>query len=276
MKTFCSVLLALLTSCASAEMLRPTKIVVVVMENTNYEVALSKQFMRRLADQGALFTDYHGLTHPSQPNYIGMIGGSTLGVNTNFNVNLDQSHLGNLIEDAGLSWHVYAEGFPGDCFLGATNGKYARKHVPFVSFRNVQNDPNRCAKITDESTFADDFLTGNLANFSLYVPDLDNDGHDTGADFADDFLDRTFTPLIENTPAMADVLFVLTFDEDSRLFGGDNRIYTVLFGPHVQPGVQISDRQDHYGLLRMIEDTLGLGTLGRNDTLAAPLSGFWR
>jgi hypothetical protein len=32
---------------------------------------------------------------------------------------------------------------------------------------------------------------------------------------------------------------------------------------------------DHYSLLRMIEDSLGLPTLTNNDAYAAPMNGFW-
>jgi len=36
-----------------------------------------------------------------------------------------------------------------------------------------------------------------------------------------------------------------------------------------------TDRYDHYSVLRMIEDSLGLPTLTNNDKFAAPMNEFW-
>ena len=43
-----------------------------------------------------------------------------------------------------INWKNYAEDYPASPtaqkpFLGARSGKYVRKHVPFLSFREVQN-----------------------------------------------------------------------------------------------------------------------------------------
>ena len=66
------------------------------------------------------------------------------------------------LEEKGYDWRVYAEGFPGNCFLGASRGKYARKHVPFLSFQNVQSNPARCAKVVEARQFDSDIAAGQL------------------------------------------------------------------------------------------------------------------
>jgi len=58
-------------------------IVVVVLENTKFKDAKAQPFLGGLAKKGALLTNYKGVVHPSQPNYIAMISGSTHGVITN-------------------------------------------------------------------------------------------------------------------------------------------------------------------------------------------------
>src|SRR5947209_3078789 len=57
-------------------------IVVAVFENHGYAQVIGAgqaPYLNELASRGALLTDAHGLTHPSQPNYIGMFAGSTYG-----------------------------------------------------------------------------------------------------------------------------------------------------------------------------------------------------
>lgn len=73
-----------------------------------------------------------------------------------------------------------------------------RKHVPFLSFTNVQQNPQRCANIMDDSGFSSDIASGNLPDFSLFVPDIKNYGHDTGVAYADKWLSAYFGPLMKN------------------------------------------------------------------------------
>jgi Phosphoesterase family len=126
-----------------------TKMIIVVLENTNYADALQQSFLASLAKRGALLTNFTAEAHPSQPNYIALISGSTHDVTSDRNVTLDARHVGDLLEAKSLQWKVYAEGYPGNCFLGTQSGTYVRKHVPFLSFKNVQTDPSRCARIVE-------------------------------------------------------------------------------------------------------------------------------
>ncbi len=250
------------------------KVVVVVLENKNYDDSLKQPFMKKLADEGALFQNFFAETHPSQPNYIAMVSGSTMGVTGDSNVNLNGRHLGDLLEAKGLGWKVYAEQYPGGCFLSARSGGYVRKHVPFLSFQNVQSNPARCGRIVDSSAFAEDIQSGTLPEVSLYIPDLNNDGHDTSAAYADHWLQYTFEPLLKNPKFTQDTLLVVTFDE-SEMFS-NNRIFTVFVGDSVVAGTVSSQSTNHYSLLRMIEDEFGLGSLGLNDAKSAPITGVWK
>ena len=169
---------------------------------------------------------------------------------------------------------MYAEAYPGNCFLGAQSGTYVRHHVPFLSFNNVQKDARRCANIMEASALKYDAANGNLPHYSLYIPDVNNDGHHTGVAFADGWMAQTFESLLKNPAFMKDLLLVVTFDEGSRI--SFNHIYTALAGASVLPGSVSKNRYNHYSLLRTIEDVLGLDTLGKNDDLASPITGVWR
>src|SRR5262245_51344614 len=65
---------------------RPDHIVIVIDENKAFEQIIGDKnkkqapYINELAAKGALFTDYHALLHPSQPNYIALFSGSTQGI----------------------------------------------------------------------------------------------------------------------------------------------------------------------------------------------------
>lgn len=182
-----------------------------------------------------------------------------------------------MLEKAGKSWKVYAEDYPGGCFLDAARGNYVRKHVPFLSFKNVQTNPSRCAKIQDAAHLSNDISQGDLPDFSLYIPNLQNDGHDTGVRFADSWASRFVPWLLSNPKFTQDMLLILTFDESGPF--GNNRIFTAISGDMVKSNVDLPElhsRLNHYNILRTIEDNFGLGTLGKSDSSAAAIEGIWK
>ncbi len=252
------------------------KVVVVVLENAGYQEALAQPFLKKLASSGVLFSNFRAVSHPSQPNYIAMVAGDTLNALGDGRYNFSDSNIADLLESRGKSWKVYAERFPGNCFTGGSKGKYARKHNPLISFESIHNNPRRCANITDTRSFVSDFKGGRLANYNMYIPDQDNDGHDTNVEFADKYMAQTFGPLLSDVNAMKDVLFIVYFDEDEHFFFGQNQIYSVMYGPHVKPGVVDGAPHDHYSMLRTIEDGFQIGSFWKNDYIAAPLVGFWQ
>ncbi|MGZ3724367.1 MAG: alkaline phosphatase family protein [Pseudobdellovibrio sp.] len=249
------------------------KVVWLVFENENYDNAMKQPDFARVAKLGAYFSNYTAETHPSQGNYITMIAGSSFGVVSDKNVDLNATHVGDLLEKANLDWRVYAENFPGNCYTGAQSGNYVRKHVPFLSFTNVSRDQARCAKIKTNATFNDDLANGKLAEFNMYIPNIKNDGHDTGLDVAGKWLTAQFGNIFSNPALTKDVLFIVTFDEDDH--NENNHIYTALIGGQVKQGAQIDSPVGHPALLKMIEDEYGIGTLGREDSKAPPIQGLW-
>jgi phospholipase C len=249
------------------------KVLVIIFENTDFKDALKQPYFSSLVKEGALATNYHALTHPSQPNYIGLIAGSTFNVRTDRNANLNQRHLGDILEDAKKDWKVYAEGFPGNCFLGSRQGNYVRKHVPFLSFINVQQNPDRCNKIVEASAFKTDFDSNQLPDFSFYVPDLQNDAHDTNISFGDRWLKQHFDAYFHSPNIPKDLLIIITFDEGS--FFSDNRILTLFLGANVKKGSSTNVKYNHYSTLKTIENEFYLNSLGQNDTSASIIDDIW-
>jgi acid phosphatase len=249
------------------------RVFVVVLENENYDNAIVQPELASLASRGALLGSYYAITHPSQPNYLALVGGATFVTGSN-PVSLPYTHLGDLLEARGLNWKTYAEGYPGGCFLGAATGAYVRRHVPFLNFTDVQNDPARCTRVVPSAQLDLDVGRGELPDFALYVPDLNHDGHDTGVAFADAWMRTRFEPLLANPAFTNGLLFIVLFDEGRPT--GANRIYCAFLGAGVRRGSVSFTPYDHYDLLRTIEEIFKTGTLGRMDDAAKVIGDVWR
>ncbi|MGH2643949.1 MAG: alkaline phosphatase family protein, partial [Chitinophagaceae bacterium] len=68
---------------AAVKLPKPDHIIVVIDENKGYDQIIGASqapYINQLAKEGALFTDSHGVQHPSQPNYLAFFSGSTQGV----------------------------------------------------------------------------------------------------------------------------------------------------------------------------------------------------
>ena len=252
------------------------RVFIIVLENIDFDRAMRAPFLHHLATRGTLLTDFHAITHPSFPNYLAMVTGSTLGIRDNRPKDLDATSLVDLLEPAGVSWKVYAEDLPSPCFLGTTSpdGLYVRKHEPYISLRPIQRNPARCARIVNAAQLSIDLAQDAIPQYSLYVPNMRHDGHHTGIREADAWLQEFLTPLLLDPHFMRRSLLVVTFDEDSGSAG--NHIYTVLVGDMVQPGAINGNFYNHYSLLRLIEDNYGVGTLGREDAKATPICCLWK
>jgi acid phosphatase len=251
-------------------------IVIVILENKNADDAKSQPFMGWLANDGAYLAQYYAITHPSQPNYIAMISGSTQSVTNDQNVALKAPHIGQFV-----TWKTYAEDYPeSGCHTEKQIGRYVRKHNPFISFADVA-DHEACRNIVPFPRFADDFKSGNLPQLSLLIPNLDDDAHDQPVRFADDWLTAKFKPLMADPNLWSDTLLVVTFDEDEKkwIFGGNgNRVYMALWGGAIMPHTVISDvSYDHYDLFKTIEEIFHVpSTLAAGDGAAHPIGGIWK
>ena len=81
-------------------------VVIVMEENHSYADIIGNTsnapYMNTLAGQGALMTDSFGVTHPSEPNYMALFGGSTFGLSADtFPVTESTANLGSELLGAG-------------------------------------------------------------------------------------------------------------------------------------------------------------------------------
>lgn len=247
---------------------------IIVFENENGVNVLKYPFFNELAQNGALLKNMNGVIHPSQGNYIAMVAGDSFGIAHDKPIHLNESHIADLIERKNRSWKLYAEDYPGNCFQGEKSKRYVRKHVPFISFQNVSKDSRRCANITNAEEFDKDLANQTLPDYMMYIPNQDNNGHDTNMDYSNKYLEKKFGSLFRNKEFLEKTLVIVTFDESENLFS--NNIYTALIGGNIQPNSSTNQKLTHYSLLKMIEDNWDLGNLGKKDATADIPMGIWK
>ncbi len=173
-------------------------IFVVVMENHNYQQIIGNPHAPRinsLAQRYGLATHYYGITHPSEPNYVALIGGSNFGIQSDdpysdtagqasdhVNHTITASNLADQLEAAGLSWKSYQQslpypGYTGTYYPSSANPLYASKHDPFLNFADIQTNPARLQKIVPDTQLFTDLQSDAVPNVSFIAPDQCHDMH---------------------------------------------------------------------------------------------------
>ncbi len=260
-------------------------LVVLIEENHSLDQIVGQPevpTLDRLAKQGTQLSQYFAITHPSLPNYIALTSGGTQGITSDCGkCDVSVDNLGAQLQKAGVSWRVYAQGLPGACSQSATDGAYAKKHVPFLYYRSVIDDPAVCANVVPFSRFAPDAAGGRLPSVAFVIPDLAHDMHGVGAGENDDdkqierradaFAGEVHRTLQSSPAWQQDTRLVITWDEGgghqsgaTSCCGGlavGGHIPTFVVGPKVAAGTD-STTYSHYSLLKSIEQRYGLPLLG--------------
>jgi phosphatidylinositol-3-phosphatase len=243
----------------------PTHVFVIVMENRSFAQVAGNTYIAQLAARYGVATDYHGVSHPSLPNYLALTSGSTWGIADDGFHALPAGGLGSELTAAGIDWRAYMEGMTRTCFNSPY--PYALKHDPFAYY-GAACPP----QVVAFSRFASD-MAGAVPRFVWITPDLCHDGHDCSNAVAESWLAQT-VPLILATSAWQDNgLLLITWDEGED---AANSVLTLVIRPN--PLIhQSSHLYNHYSLLATIEDELGVPRLGQaaqatpmSDLLATP------
>jgi hypothetical protein len=250
------------------------RFLMIVLENMDYDAVMSDSYFQNLKTQGALFSNFDALSRPSFPNYVAMVAGSTFGIDSNDPIEIQERTVVDLFEKRGLTWRAYAEGYPGNCYLGESKGKYVRHHVPFLSFSSIQDDPKRCSNVVPADEFLSDWNSKRLPNYSMYVPDNNNNGHDTGLAFASNWLQSFLDPLLADSDRMTGTLIQVVFDEPDKKTN-NMHIFSLFLGPMVRKGLTVDTNYNFYNVLRTVEGNFNIGTLGMEDSSATSIKEVW-
>ena len=223
-------------------------IVVVVEENHSFsEIVGNPQapYINSLASAGVLLTNYHAVSHPSEPNYFALYAGSTFGVQDDGNYSEPDPTLATILQGNGES------------FIGYVESGSPQQHNPWESF------PEGMSVERNMSTFpANDF--SQLPNVSFVIPNLNDDMHDGTVTQADQWLSINIGAYAQWAVTHQSLLMVV-WDEDDGTEG--NQVPAILYGANIVPGAY-NDAYTHYNLLHTLLDASGLSA-PRNAALVA-------
>jgi hypothetical protein len=249
-------------------------IVVVVEENHGYDQIVGSAdapYINALAAQGAVFTNAHGVAHPSQPNYLALFAGSTFGITSDAcPQHITAPNLASTLATRNLTFVGYAESLPQTGYTGCDAGGnifsslYARKHAPWVNFSNVPASVNQ-----PFSNFPTDF--NQLPSVAFVIPNQQHDMHSGSVGSGDHWLQQHLDAYARWAPSHNSLLIV-TWDEDDG--SAANHILTLFIGTHVQQG-RYGETVNHYNVLRTIEALFGV-PYTINATSASTIADVWQ
>jgi len=271
---------------------------VIMMENTSYTSLIGNSnapWINSAATTYELATNYTGVTHPSQPNYIAATSGSTNGVSDDNTVTVDVPNIVDQLEVKGKTWKAYMQSiFAGGNIdkLAASAGDqlYERKHDPFASYLDVQNNAARVANIVDFSQLHTDLVNNTVPDYAWISPDQCNDMHGRSSfdptdpcsetqvqsliTAGDSFLKATVNDIMSSAAWSANSIIFIAWDESDYPFSdtsgccdavqgsGGGHVVTLIIS-HDTPTAHTSNvAYNHYSMLATIEDGWQLGCLG--------------
>jgi hypothetical protein len=221
--------------------------------------------------------NFHNISHPSLPNYLGATSGRTDGVARDCSPASCSSTSPSLfkqLQNAGLTWKGYAESMPRNCAIYDTP-PYAARHNPPVYYLDVKNSCHTYDVPLGSPTsgnMVNDLTHNTLPNFSFITPNLCNDMHNCSVSTGDSWLKMWLTRIVASSAySSGQTAIFVTFDEGGGGFHGEDcasssnndkscLIATYVMGPAVPAGLQVSTRLTHYSMLRTTEALLGLKT----------------
>jgi phosphatidylinositol-3-phosphatase len=296
---------------------RYNHIIEIMMENTSYSTIIGNSVapnINALASKYGLATDYFGVTHPSEPNYVANVGGSYFGIQddnqfyctpamastdpncagTTVDHTISAPNLASQLTAAGKTWKGYFQNLPpipstGVVVTGVnangpysfkwpsnTDALYASKHNPFVNFTSTQG---ALSDMVPDTQLGTDLATGNLANYSLVVPDQCHDMHGIAAcgdtneliSTGDTYVGQLVTEITHSAVWQHGLnAIVVTWDEDDFSDQGQpgtgccaadiggGHVPTIVITNDSHHHVADSTPYNHYSLLLSMERAFGL------------------
>jgi Phosphoesterase family len=242
----------------------PPHVMIVLMENTSYEGVVGNSQMPYVnglvSTNGSVSTA--DLSHPSLPNYLGLISGSIQN-NPPDTTPQDGTYAGSQFTDelaaAGIAWKAYMQDMPVACDLTDQFGpaNYDVNHNPFMYFDSVRNNPSQCNRDVPYPQLAADLSSGVAPAFIWVSPNIVNDMHNGTPAQGDAFLQGLVTQVEASSWWTAGSRIVITWDEGTT----SEQVLTLVVGSAHGTAATAGSA---YGTLRGLEEAFGVGLLGHS------------
>jgi hypothetical protein len=250
----------------------PPHVLVVVEENHSIQQIIGNRqapYINGLARQYGLATHWSDLSHPSLPNYLGLVSGSIWN-NPPDTTPQDRMYTGPTFVDElagkGIDWRAYMEDMPRSCDLTDQFGpaRYDVNHNPFMYFKTIRSDPRQCNRVVPFTQFGNDLSNGTAPPFLWLSPNLLHDMHDGTIAQGDQWL-RQWLPRVLASQWYKDKgTIILTWDEGQTT----EQVATLVISASTPHGARLTTGGTHYGTLRTLEKLYGVGYLGASANAA--------
>ncbi|KAJ3100587.1 hypothetical protein HDU97_002117 [Phlyctochytrium planicorne] len=224
---------------------------------TTYDDLMTEfSFGSELPEKGYLFSNMHAVSENPILNTIELIAGG------------EKGYLLDLLEASNKTWKAYLEDFvPVDCNITSSTPSDDSEEFDFPT---LVTTPSRCASISDAENWDADVDSGNLPDFSVYIPSfdlsiVDNSDRDSGDNGEADGSDPT-APLEGAFSGIFGDVDGLNFTNDD---GAD-----VATAPFSVPLIQVSTWITDFlsGNLERLNNTLIVITFDRpNPNITSPI-----
>ncbi len=282
-------------------------VVIILMENQGvYDICRSSPppcstsgpapYMAGLANAYGIGSQYLSLINTSQPNYVALIGGSTLGCNSSGCPTITAPNLVDRFEAAGLSWKGYFENqnVAAGCDT-SSHEPYEPIHNPFTPFQDITSNtarcnqlvlanPSTCGSVTD-CVLINDLNSASAPNFMWLTPNDCNDMRgasgicSSSITMGDNYL-KSLVPgiLNSNTFKSGRSALFITFDEGNGYCplngSSESCVYSVWAGPAAKTSFGTSNLYNHYSFPKTVEVNWNLASLSTGDGSAKAMTEF--
>ena len=163
-------------------------IFVIMMENHGYDEIIGNAnapIINSLAQRYGLATNYFGVTHPSEPNYVASIGGSYFGIQDDapyYTHTIAALAWPSQLESEGLSWKSYQQsmpyaGYPGDDLPQRQQCALRRQAQPLPELRQHHEQQSGVAEERADGRSSRPTWHRPVPNLSYIAPDQCHDMH---------------------------------------------------------------------------------------------------
>ena len=243
------------------------------------------RYITSLAQSYGFNTHYTGVGHPSEPNYVALLGGSTFGYTSDGYCcfQLNSPNLVDRLEAAGLSWKAFAEDSSGSGACGFMPPR-SGDHYPFIDFSDMKTSA-RCANmLTTTSPLDPEFLAAingvTLPNYVWLTPNDSDNMHSSSITIGDSYL-AALVPLILSSRMFTtqNAALFIVFDEGNDFCPTGNSksdcVVAEWAGPAVKKAYSSTTSYNHYSYLSTLEANWNLASLTANDASAPPMTEFF-
>jgi len=243
------------------------------------------RYITSLAQSYGFNTHYTGVGHPSEPNYVALLGGSTFGYTSDGYCcfQLNSPNLVDRLEAAGLSWKAFAEDSSGSGTCGFMPPR-SGDHYPFIDFSDMKTSA-RCANmLTTTSPLDPEFLAAindvTLPNYVWLTPNDSDNMHSSSITIGDSYL-AALVPLILSSRMFTtqNAALFIVFDEGNDFCPTGNSksdcVVAEWAGPAVKKAYGSTTSYNHYSYLSTLEANWNLASLTANDASAPPMTEFF-